>query len=142
MPINRNVWAAIGATTAVVVVVILGFRVLGGPRSQRLVQSDLRTVRALASLAQQINQRWGSSGKTLPTNLEKFPKSVKQDPVTAKPFSYRPKSNTEYELCATFAADNRELQTANPDEHWAHPKGDYCFEFDTTQQVPFVPYVY
>ncbi len=139
---NRNVWATIAATTAVVVVVILGFRALGGPRSQRLVQADLRRVRALSELAQQINQRWESSGKTLPANLEKFPNSIKQDPVTAKPFSYRPKSNSDYELCATFAADNRDLQTINPDEHWTHPRGDYCFEFDTTQQVPFVPYYY
>jgi hypothetical protein len=142
MRMNRNVWATIAATIAVVVVVILGFRVLGGPGSQRLVQSDIRRVRALASLAQQINYRSETEGKILPANLEKFPNSIKQDPVTAKPFGYRPKSNSEYELCATFAADNRDLQTANPDEHWTHPKGDYCFEFDTTQQVPFVPNYY
>jgi hypothetical protein len=145
---NRDTWAAIAATIAVVVVIILGFRVLGGPGRQRLVQSDHRTVRAIAELAQQIKQSWDSSsnrdtlGKVLPANLDKFPASAKQDPVTHKPFTYRPKSNGEYELCATFALDSREAQDQNPDEHWAHPKGDYCFHLDAAQQVPQAPYYY
>ena len=106
------------------------------------MQSDLRTTRTLAELARQINLRWASSGKILPDNLEKFPNSVKQDPVTAISFSYHPKSNNEYELCATFATDNRDLQATNPNDHWTHPKGDYCFQFEASQQVPFVPSYY
>jgi len=145
---NRDTWAAIAATIAVVVVIILGFRVLGGPGRQRLVQSDHRTVRAIAELAQQIKQSWDSSsnrdtlGKVLPANLDKFPASAKQDPLTHKPFTYRPKSNSEYELCATFALDSREAQDQNPDEHWAHPKGDYCLHLDAAQPVPQAPYYY
>jgi hypothetical protein len=63
---NRNTGAVIAATIVVAVAVILGFYVLGGPATQRLVQSDLRTVRALAELARQINQKWASSGKIFP----------------------------------------------------------------------------
>ena len=140
VPMNRNAGAAIAAT--IVVVVILGFRVLGGPATQRLVQSDLRTIRTLAELAQQINQTWVSSGKILPGNLEKFPDSTKQDPISAKSFNYRPKSNNDYELCATFATDNRDMQPNNANDHWIHPKGDYCFEFEASQEVPFVQYEY
>jgi hypothetical protein len=139
---NRNSRAAIAATTAVVVVVILGFRVLGGPAAQRLVQSDVRTIRALTELARQINQRWLSSGKVLPGDLEKFPDTIKQDPISAKSFGYRPKLNEEYELCATFATDTRDMPVTNPKDQWTHPKGDYCFEFEASQQVPFVPYEY
>ena len=137
---NRNTWAATVATIAVVAVITLGLRVLGGPGTQRLVQSDLRTLRTLGGLAQQIKFTWDSSGKVLPANLEKFPNSVKQNPVTNKFFTYRPKSNSEYELCATFATDSRDLQNTN--EFWAHPKGDYCFQLDASQQVPQVPYYY
>jgi hypothetical protein len=146
---NRDTWAAIAAAVAVVVVIILGFRVLGGPGRQRLVQSDHRTVRALAELAQQIKQSWDSSAptdkndkKVLPANLDKFSASAKQDPLTHKPFTYRSKSNGEYELCATFALDSREAQDPNPDEHWAHPKGDYCFPLDAAKPVPQAPYYY
>ncbi len=139
---NRNTWFAIVATIAVVAVVILGFRVLGGPGTQRMIQSDLRTVRTLVELAQQINQKWVSSGKVLPANLEEFPNSIKQDPVAHNSFVYHPKSNSEYELCATFATDSRALQAQNINNPWAHSKGDYCFQLDASQQVQPVPYYY
>jgi hypothetical protein len=139
---SRNVWAAIAATLAVVIVVILGFRVLGGPANQRLVQADLRTVNTLSQLAQQINQRWTTGGKTLPVNLDKFQSSVKQDPISGKAFVYHAKSNEDYELCATFATDNRDAPAVNTADPWIHPKGEYCFQFQASGQVPWVPYSY
>jgi hypothetical protein len=45
---SRDVWAAIGATIAVVVVSILGFRVLGGPANQRLCATFAIDSRDLA----------------------------------------------------------------------------------------------
>jgi hypothetical protein len=139
---NRNVWAVIAASVAVVAVVILGFRVLGSPRTQRMMQSDLRTVRSLAELGQQINARWASSDKVLPKDLEKFVTSVKQDQLSGKPFGYRARSGNEYELCATFATDNRDAPAVNTADPWIHPKGDYCFQFDASQTVPSAPYYY
>ena len=142
MPMNRNVWAVIAATVAVVAVVILGFRVLGGPGTQRMMQSDLRTVRSLAELAQQINVKWAGAGKALPKDLEKFPSSVKQDKASGTPFGYHVKSNNEYELCAKFITDNRDAPAVNTSDSWTHPKGDYCFPFDASQPVPPAPYYY
>jgi hypothetical protein len=63
-------------TLAVAVVVVLGFRVLGSPANQRLVQADLRTVIMLSRLAQEINRRWVAGGKTLPANTRRLSKSV------------------------------------------------------------------
>jgi hypothetical protein len=142
MLMNRNTLAAIVATIAVIPVVILGFCVLGGPGTQRMVQSDLRTIRTLAELSQQINLKWVSSDKTLPPNLESFPNSTTRDPAAHKSFAYRPKSNSEYELCATFATDSRDPRAQTTNDPWAHPKGDYCFQLDASQQVPPVPYDY
>jgi hypothetical protein len=139
---NRDTWAAILATIAVVAVVAVGWHALGGPGTQRQVQSDFRAVRTLAELAQQIVFTWNSSDKVLPADLEKFPDALKQNPVTNKAFIYRRKSNSEYELCATFVTDSRNLQTQNTYDFWAHPKGDYCFQFDASQPVPQMPYVY
>src|SRR4029077_17129069 len=139
---SRDAWAAIAATVAVAVVVILGFRVLGGPANQRLVQADLRTVRALAELARQINQRWATGARPLPANLDKLPSAAKQDPVSGKPFIYPAKSNEEYELCATFATDGRDARATAPMDRWLHPKGEFCFQFQASEQVPFVPYNY
>lgn len=138
---NRNSWAGVVATIAVIVVVGLGFRVLGGPGNQRLARTDQRTLQALGQLAQQINSRWQSEGKTLPSSLDKLPESSKKNPVTGAAFIYRVKSATEYELCSTFLTDNRAAQDANTADPWLHPKGDYCFSFDPSQtvMVPWVP---
>jgi hypothetical protein len=142
MPMTRNTWAAIAATVVVVAVIILGFRVLGGPSTQRLVQADLRTVRAIAQLAGQIDLKWAGSNKVLPANLDQFPSAEKQNPVTNKIFDYHPKSNSGFEVCSTFLANSRNLQPQNTPDPWAHPEGDYCFQFDASQPVPQVPYFY
>lgn len=139
---NRNVWATIAASVAVAAVVILGFRVLGSPGTQRLVQSDLRTVQSLSELARQINVKWAGTDKALPKDLEKFATSVKQDQLSGKSFGYRVKSSKEYELCATFATDSREAPVVNKADPWTHPKGDHCFQFDASQPIPYVPYYY
>ena len=139
---NRNSWAALAAVVAVVVVLILGFRVLGGPGTQRQVQADLRTVRALAELAQQIKAKWDINGHVLPTNLEAFQEKATHDPTTKRPFVYRTKSETKYELCATFATNSQETSDPNNADPWQHPKGDYCFQMDATEQVTAAPYYY
>jgi hypothetical protein len=139
---NRNTWAATAATILVVAVIILGFRVLGSPGTQRMVQSDLRTIRALAELAQQINGRWAAANKLLPEDLTNFPITTTQDLVSGKSFGYRAKSSSEYELCATFVRDNRNDPGINTGDPWIHPKGDYCFQFDASRTVPSVPYYY
>jgi hypothetical protein len=139
---NRDVWATIAATIAVVVVVILGFHALGGPRSQRLIQSDHRTLRALSRLSEQINTKWTSSVGVLPANLDGFPDSEKRNPVTNKPFVYHPKAGNAYELCATFATDSHDSQGQDSTDSWAHPKGDYCFQLDASQPAPPLPNSY
>jgi hypothetical protein len=139
---NRSVWGALAASTAVVAVVFLGFLVLGSPGKQRLAQSDLRTVRALANLAQQINMKFSGADKVLPDNLEKLPVSVRQDPVTGGSFGYHVRSRSDYELCATFATDNRDAPVTSIADPWSHPKGDYCFPLDASQPAPSAPYYY
>jgi hypothetical protein len=139
---SRDLWAGVAATIAVVATGILGFHVLGGPSNQRLVQADLRTVRQLSELARQINVTWSTEGKTLPGDLTHFPGAGKQDPVSGRPFRYHPKSSEEYELCATFATDSRNVPKDNTADPWIHPKGEYCFEFHASQPVPYPPYSY
>src|SRR5258708_9319172 len=121
---SRDLWAALAATVAVVVVAVLGFHLLGSPANQRLVQADLRTVHALAELAQQINGKWSTGSRRLAADLEKFPGSVKLDPVSGKPFIYHAKSNDEDEPCATVATDNRDAPAVNTADPWIRPQGE------------------
>jgi hypothetical protein len=144
---SRDARAALAALVAVVTVLILGFRFLGSPASQRLIRSDLRTVQALNQLAQQIEQKSRSSNHEIPANLDSIPDSAKQDPTTHKNFIYKPRSKTGYDLCAAFAAKSPEVQSPpNPgmpnEGFWAHPPGDHCFYFDASMPVPPAPYSY
>jgi hypothetical protein len=138
---SRDARAAIVAAMAIVVVIVLGFRVLGGPGTQRLVRSDERTVRSLAELAQKIQPKWRTDSR-IPATLDSFSEKEKQNPLTHKPFVYHPRSNTAYELCATFATDNRQQEPGEAEDAWRHPKGDFCFPLDATQSVAQAPYYY
>jgi hypothetical protein len=139
---NRNSFAAIAATLAVIVVVGLGFHFLGGPGTQRQVRADDARVRALAGLAQQVKESWHHSSQALPANLDHFPEPAKKDALTGKLFEYRPKSGSQYELCATFVTDNRDRDTPGSSDQWIHPRGDYCFQLDAAEPVPNAPYYY
>jgi hypothetical protein len=138
---NRNVWATIAATVAVAAVVILGFREMGSPGTQRLRQADRRRVQALAEISQQVNNTWQKDGKTLPKDLEQVAAAKKKDPVSGKAFAYHVKSGSEYEVCATFVMDDRDgAEAGNVGDSWLHPKGDYCFQMNAAQPVPQAPY--
>ncbi len=139
---SRDARAAFVAAIAIIVVIVLGFRLLGGPGTQRLVRSDERTIRALAELAQKIHQKWTTSNSQLPPTLESFSEKEKQDPLTHKPFVYHPKSTSAYELCATFATDNSHQEPGEAEDAWRHTKGDFCFPLDATKPVPNAPYYY
>jgi hypothetical protein len=139
---TRNSIGAIAASIAVVIVVTLGFRNLGSPATERLIQQDRRTVQSLASLARQINFNWAQSNKVLPANLDRFRVTTTQDLTTHQPFIYHPKGNSQYELCATFVLDNQNANPQNGDAFWAHPKGEYCFQFDASLPAPQAPFAY
>jgi len=141
---SRDKLAAIAAVLAVILVILLGFHFLGSPASQRLIQSDMRTVQALSQLAAQIQIKTHDSNNEIPANLSSFPESLRQDPITRKPFLYTPKSKTTYHLCATFQAKSPDPPSPSAsqsnEDNWAHPAGDHCFSFDVTQAVPPAPY--
>jgi hypothetical protein len=139
---SKDARAAVVASIAVVLVIVLGFRVLGGPGTQRRLRSDERSVRSLSELAQKIQQQWRTSNSELPATLDRIPEREKQDLLSHKPFGYHPKSKSAYELCATFITDNRQLEPGEAQDAWRHAKGDFCFELDVTQPVSQVPYYY
>jgi hypothetical protein len=139
---NRNRVAAVAATGAVLVVLILGFRFLGSPASQRIAREDQQDVWALYLLAGELNTRWGAGSHALPENLDRITAlNTKKTSVNGKPFVYHRKDDSHYELCSTLATDNRQLPNTNMSDAWIHPKGDYCFSFDASQPVPQAPYV-
>jgi hypothetical protein len=129
----RDISAALGASLAVVIAVVLGFVSLGGPSNQRLVQADNKRVQNLVSLAYQVNNKWGSSNHSVPTTIDGPQANSLNDPITHQPYQYRAKSGNEYELCATFDRDNRKDNTSDQNPFWNHPRGHFCFSLDASQ---------
>lgn len=135
MQMTRNSWAATVATLFVVGVIILGFRFLGGPAAQRTRKRDDNTIQALTKITAAIGVGWQVS-KTIPPNLDALPEALRKDPITGKPFTYRPESSTEYELCATFLTDNRGGSASYANFEWLHPKGESCFKLVAPALTP------
>jgi hypothetical protein len=142
---SRNTAAAAGASLAVVIALVQGFLTLGRPSVQRLVQADNKRVVNLGELATQIKSKWMSSNHVLPSNIDGVPSaSLLKDPVTHAPYEYRAMGANKYELCATFATDNRQDSSQGEVAFWNHPKGHFCFALDASEATPqgFYQYQY
>lgn len=140
---NRSAVAAAGASLAVVLAFTFGFLNLGGPGVQRLEQADNRRVANLAMLANQITAKWNSSNHTLPSAVDSLPNaSLLKDPVTHAPYEYRQVGTNQYELCATFARDDRHDSPNGENFFWNHPKGHFCFALDPAETPTLPPSFY
>jgi hypothetical protein len=127
---RRHKLFGLAATAAVLIAVTLGFTAMGGPSSQRAVQADAQRTRHLHQIAEAIRDRG-----TLPESLDQVP-FRSTDPETGARYEYRPLSNASYELCATFASDNRLEAPTRRSTFWLHGPGRRCFQFDVKMTVP------
>jgi hypothetical protein len=132
------------ATGAVVGGLIAGFWVLGTPGRQRQISADRQRIEDLQAVADILHQQSQQSldqeeAYTLPDTLTDS--ENRTDPVSNQPYTYQRLSDQTYQLCADFATDSstyafgNRRPTANA-EHWEHPEGTHCFEFDVTES-PF-----
>jgi hypothetical protein len=141
MPVKRDSLAAVLATAAVILVVVLGFWKLHGPKTQRLVRADEKRLQNLSQLANQINNQYQRS-KQLPTALSDHQKRQFADPLSAQPLQYSPAPPDRYQLCTTFATESPRPERTGDFVFWTHSSGAKCFEFDATEPVPPAPYFY
>src|SRR5579864_4357319 len=119
MPSNRDRFAGLAATAAVLAAVVVGFVSLGSPGTQRLVQMDNRRIQNISGIASTINRKWITSHQLPPSLDEIGPQN--RDPLTNAPYEYRSGQESHYQLCATFARDYHPPQRRAP--FWDHPAG-------------------
>lgn len=141
-----------GAAAAGIVLLSLaaGFFQVGTPGDQRKIAEDRRRISDFVTIASLIHSSWS---RTTPKESFALPKSIDQvptlssgfanrpeDPVTHQEYEYRPGSGTTYQLCATFATDNRNDTSVSLS--WKHPAGHHCFSLDAKEpntQYPSSP---
>jgi len=136
---RRDRLMAVVSSAAVALMVILGFSSLGAPARQREMRADGQRVTGLYQLSSEIDNYWTTHGSTLPTGLDQL-SGRHFDPITHKPYQYRPLQGSHYELCASFARNSdggQESGSAAGADEWIHPAGQHCFELDATIMTQF-----
>jgi len=132
----RKVWRVI-ALVIVAGSVVLGFVVLGSPRTQQLLKYDEQKINDLANINGQIDSYFYNN-KKLPNKLEDISQGGYYvpvlDPQSKKPYEYKKTSENTYELCAEF---NKVQETPQArgyiyggNTSWAHKEGYSCFSFN------------
>ncbi len=118
------------AVLFVAAVVTAALLVLGWPSGERARRLDERRVEDLRRLAAGVDEYY-QRNQVLPASLERLAArpdgpNVLTDPVTRRPYDYKPLGAYAYELCATF-------DDALPEEErgpWWHGEGRRCFSLD------------
>lgn len=123
---------AIGAVVVVIAAFAIGVGVAGTPGKQRRLEADSHRIQDLRAIAHAAHSWYPS--KELPANLSGFqlPHAKTVDPENGRPYEYRIKSITQYELCATFDTAEETDQTASL--FWHHNQGRTCYTLDATVQ--------
>lgn len=134
--LSRRVW--VGASVIVILgAIIVGFSVLGSPRTQQLIKYDEQKVADLQNIKYQVeNYFYKNSG--LPDSISDLSKEnynvLPVDPQTKTAYEYKlvGQSAKAYELCATFNKETvKQSGVSYPfydgQSDWRHPAGHFCF---------------
>lgn len=132
-----------GSSSLILIVIIIGFFIMGTPAQQRAKRFDEQRVQDLQVLQSEIINYWQVKGY-LPENLAALKNSVTGftapvDPATNQPYEYEIKNDLTFNLCATFASDSTDTymdsKMTRPrfdyygyEANWDHGGGRTCFE--------------
>lgn len=138
----RKMWAIV-VTITILAVIILGFGVLGSPKTQRLIRMDNQKIVNLRELQWQIINYWQTKG-AIP---EEWSSQI-IDRQSGKPYEYRKAGEKSFELCADFNRESKmdngsaiirdvyNYATMTKNENWEHGAGRHCF-FRTIDPVAY-----
>ena len=121
----------VGAAAVIVVVATL----LTWPWSVDEPSPDQRRIADLQRLSHAIDA-FRARQHVLPASLARLPVEPAApvhtyDPITNRPYDYRPLGPLAYELCARFDAAGARGSAA---DFWWHDGGRYCFSLETRQE--------
>lgn len=135
---SRKNWA-IAATLLILVSIVLGFLIIGSPRTQRLLRYDTQKVNDLQNIQWQLINIWQRTG-SLPQSLEALNDPISSyktpvEPQSGAPYGYRKLGDLSFELCADFNLQSRNRQSSRVSimegrigsENWEHEAGRTCF---------------
>lgn len=110
--------SAVISLLCIIAVIVLGFMVIGSPRTQRLAKHDEAKIYDLQNLASQIRYFYDTN-KVLPQTLTELSQSntygarMYADQQTGEPYVYKIIDATTFEVCAEFNRDSDSNTRAN-----------------------------
>ncbi len=142
---ERNAWR-IFALALTLGSIILGFSVIGSPKTQREYKYDMQKISDLQNIQWQVINYYQLKN-SLPKGLTDLNDSLKpgaapNDSQSGEPYVYKATGNLSFELCANF---NRETRKGIPaddkgiayrtyyydglssGDNWDHKAGEHCF---------------
>lgn len=115
--------------------IVLGFSVIGSPKTQRILNYDDKKISDLIAINQQIILFYQTNSR-LPENINQTSENdyfqTPKDTQNNTDYVYAQKSQLEYRLCANFNLDSRDNRDKSyvydENNNWNYKKGEYCFE--------------
>lgn len=125
------------ASALVLFAIAWGFVIVGSPGTRRLERIDEQRLRDLQTIVREIRSMvtdWDEKKlkAPLPATLDEAAERARgesiplRDPETGEAYGYAVKSETTFELCATFSL----TRESNSNVFWNHPAGRHCFTID------------
>lgn len=130
---GRKLWT-VCVSVIVLLCIILGFGVLGSPRSQRLIRYDNQKISDLQNVQWQVISYWQTNG-ALPKSLADIAASqpyinIPKDSQSQVGYEYRVTGDMTFELCAEF---NREDLQRDTKTKGYMPSGAVYDKYDVIQ---------
>ncbi|MEK7642813.1 MAG: DUF5671 domain-containing protein [Patescibacteria group bacterium] len=128
---SRKIWF-LATSCLLLATIILGFSVIGSPKSQRLLRLDDQKIIGLQDIQWQVINYWQTNGM--------IPETM---PSLQSDFKYQKTGNLTFELCTNFHMTNMMqgnqmmLRTSYPEkigfmmnqnDNWQHGAGEHCFK--------------
>lgn len=116
------------SATFVLLVFIFGFFLIDSPSLSRDRKIDEAMVDNMRSMSYEI-ENFYTLTKQLPISKDELVDTKFDLRKYGEKITYQKKSQTEYELCASFKTSNLEQQNRyQQEDSWAHGKGQKCFK--------------
>ena len=131
---GKRIWAIL-VGVVILISIILGFSILGSPKTQRLLKQDNQKISDLQNMQWQVINYWQVNG-TIP---ETWP-NMMVDSQTGNSYEYKKTGNLDFELCATFNREGGSFysdmmrfesypsKTMMKNDDWSHGVREQCFE--------------
>ncbi len=139
----RNHYTAIGAIGILsVILIVVGFNVVGSPVSQREIALDETRLQHFSTIQPAIEEYYRTNSR-LPRSLDDLKTIVlPRDPQTQKDYEYKPQGPSSYELCADFSTDSKDNPDYSPTYRYPavyHTKGHACIPYQVPDYVNAKP---